>query len=83
MRSSIPFSYEPFNHPRLKELRFRYKLDEVVKGATTELELIERLAVWSAGCWERGHLKEGYPPWDALEILKPHADGKPVGGFCQ
>jgi len=28
-------------------------------------------------------LQEGYPPWDALEILGPHADGKPVGGFCQ
>ncbi|MGI8982006.1 MAG: transglutaminase-like domain-containing protein [Pirellulaceae bacterium] len=83
VRSSIPFSYEPFNHPRLKELRSRHKLDEVVKGATTELELMERLAVWSAGCWERGHLKEAYPPWDALEILKPHADGTPLGGFCQ
>jgi len=83
VRTAIPFAHEPFDHPRLKELRARYKLDEVVKGTKTELELIERLARWSAGCWERGHLKEGYPPWDALEILKPHADGKPVGGFCQ
>jgi hypothetical protein len=45
--------------------------------------LIERLARWSAGRWDRGHLKDAYPPWDALEILKPHADGTPVGGFCQ
>jgi transglutaminase-like putative cysteine protease len=54
-----------------------------VKGAKTEFEVIERLARWSAGRWGRGHLKDAYPPWDALEILKPHADGKPTGGFCQ
>lgn len=83
VRSSVPFAYEPFDHPRLKELRGRYKLDEIVKGAKSEFEMIERLAHWSARCWERGHLKDAYPPWDALEILKPHADGKPVGGFCQ
>lgn len=83
IRSSIPFAYEPFDHPRLKELRLRYKLDELVSGAKDELELLTRLAVWSARQWERGHLQEQYPPWDALEILKSHADGKPVGGFCQ
>lgn len=83
VRSSVPFAYEPFDHPRLKELRARYKLDQVVGEAKDELELMTRLARWSASQWERGHLKESYPPWDALEILKPHADGKPVGGFCQ
>ncbi len=83
VRSSVPFAYEPFDHPRLKDLRARHDFDELVKGARTELELIGRLARWSAGRWDRGHLKEGYPPWDALEILKPHADGTPVGGFCQ
>jgi transglutaminase-like putative cysteine protease len=83
VRSPIPFTYEPFDHPKLKELRARHKLDEVVKGAKTEFELVERLARWSAGCWEKGHLKDAYPAWDALDILKPHADGKPVGGFCQ
>ncbi len=83
VRSSIPFTYEPFDHPRLKELRATHKLDEVVAGAEDELELMTRLARWSAAQWDKGHLREGYPPWDALEILKPHADGTPVGGFCQ
>lgn len=83
VRSSLSFPYEPFQHPRLKELRTRYHLDEVVKGAGDELELMTRLARWSARQWTRGHLKESYPPWDALEILKPHGDGNPVGGFCQ
>lgn len=83
VRSSIPFAYESFDHPRLRQLRARHNLDDIVKGAKSEFELIERLARWSAGCWDRGHLKDAYPPWDALEILTPHADGTPTGGFCQ
>jgi transglutaminase-like putative cysteine protease len=83
VRSSIPFTYEPFDHPKLKRLRTEYKLDEVVGDAGSEMELISRLAAWSAERWEKlGHLGESYPPWDALEILRPHADGGPVGGFC-
>lgn len=48
-----------------------------------EWRLITRLAAWSARRWVDGHLGQVYPPWNALEILKPHSDGKPVGGFCQ
>lgn len=83
VRSSIPFVYEPFDHPRLKALRETHKLDELVKGATNEFEIATRLARWSAKRWERGHLKDAYPPWDANEILRLHADGTPTGGFCQ
>jgi len=85
VRTSIPFRYEPFTHPKLKELRTRYHLDEVVRNAKTELDLIAKLAAWSARQWkwQEWHLDESYPAWDALEILSKHADGKPVGGFCQ
>jgi len=83
IRTSIPFDYEPLDHPKLKKLREHYKLDDVVAGAKDEMELITRLASWSASRWVKGHLRESYPDWDALEILKPHADGTPVGGFCQ
>jgi hypothetical protein len=83
VRTSIPFEYESYLHPKLQTLRREYRLDEVVQGARGEFELITRLAAWASRQWEGGHLREAYPPWDALEILKPHADGKPVGGFCQ
>ena len=83
VRTSIPFEYEPFDHPRLRKLRQDFKLDGIVAGAKSEFELITRLAGWSAKQWQRGHLRESYPPWDALEILKPHADKTPIGGFCQ
>jgi hypothetical protein len=84
VRTSIPFRYEPFTHPRLKELRARYQLDDVVSGAKTDLDIATRLAAWASRQWkwEEWHLDESYPPWDALEILKKLPDGKPVGGFC-
>ena len=85
VRTSIPFRYEPFTQPKLKELRARYRLDDVVDGATTDLDIISRLAAWSVRQWKWAdwHLDEFYPAWDALEILKKGPDGKPVGGFCQ
>lgn len=79
----VEFAYEPYHHPRLKQLRQAQRLDEVVRGATSEWDLVRRLAVWASQRWKQGHLGEVYPPWDALEILKPHTDGSPVGGFCQ
>jgi hypothetical protein len=85
VRTSIPFQYEPFTQPKLRELRARYRLDDVIRGAKTELDIITRLAAWSSRQWKWGewHLDEYYPPWDACEILKKLPDGKPVGGFCQ
>lgn len=83
IRSSIPFQYEPFDRPELLELRRTYELDKIVAGAETEFEVITRLAAWSATRWQRMHLKESYPCYNALEILKLHPDGTPVGGFCQ
>ena len=85
VRTAIPFRYEPFTQPKLKELRARYGLDAVVSGAKTELDIITKLAAWSSRQWpwEQWHLDQFYPAWDAFEILKKGPDGKPVGGFCQ
>ncbi len=83
VRSSVPFEYEPFDQLKLRQLRERFRLDDVVAGAERELDLICRLAVWASQQWDQGHLSKVYPAWDALEILKPHDDGRPIGGFCQ
>jgi hypothetical protein len=84
VRTSIPFRYEPLDHPHLKKLREYYKLDQLVEGTRGELELLLRLAQWACNYWDwPKHIEKGYPPWDALEILKPDQDGTPVGGFCQ
>jgi hypothetical protein len=84
-RSSIPFEFEAPDHPRLQELRKLQKLDEVVAGAKNEFEKITKLAAWSGTQWQKrtGHLGTYYPKWDALDILRKHDDGTPIGGFCQ
>ncbi|MEQ8789051.1 MAG: transglutaminase-like domain-containing protein [Pirellulaceae bacterium] len=82
VRSSVPFQYEPFERKELAQLRTEYKLDEIVRGAATELELVSRLAAWSSALWSKGHLGKIYPKWDAHDILAPFGDGAPVGGFC-
>jgi hypothetical protein len=84
IRTSIPFEYEPLDHPRLQQLRKDYQLDKVIQGAQGELELMLRLAQWANNYWDwPDHITEYYPRWDALDILRPYSDGKPTGGFCQ
>lgn len=83
VRTAVPFVYEPWDNPTLAKFRKQYRLDEVTKEAKDEFDLITRLAAWSAKQWTKGHLEEGYAPWNAMEILKLHRDRTPVGGFCQ
>jgi len=68
--TSIPFEYEAFDHPRLVELRKKYKLDEVVSAGETELEKFVLLRNWVANQWRFKPPYDGYPAWDAHEILK-------------
>lgn len=82
VRSAIDFKYEPFGNQKLDSLRKKYNLDGIVKGSATEFEMITRLAGWASKKWNKKHLSEFYPSWNALEILKTHSDGLPVGGFC-
>lgn len=77
------FHFEKLDHARLADFRKQFALDEVVKGCTTDLQRMEKLAVWTSQQWTKGHLGKIYPKWDAFEILKKHDDGTPIGGFCQ
>lgn len=67
--TSTPFAYEDPNHPKLVALRKKYKLDEIVAGAQTELEKMVKLRDWVAHQWRFTAPKENYPAWDADEIL--------------
>jgi len=82
IRSCVPFPHEPFDHPRLKALRRQRRLDDVVAGASSEFDLILKLAAWTSSRSGLG-LQGGYPPWDALEILKREAPAPGARGFCQ
>lgn len=83
VRAPFEFAHERYDHAVLKQLREEHQLDRLIESATDDLERLKRLAAWSSQRWQKGHLGEIYPPWNALEILKVHRDGTPVGGFCQ
>lgn len=44
---SYPFAYENLNHLDLKKYREDHKLDQIVKGASTEFEVMMRLLNWA------------------------------------
>ena len=72
VRSSLRFEYERLDHPRLKELREKYRLDEVVAGAKSQWEYAIRLNHWVSCQW-KWHPPVDYPRWDALVILEKQA----------
>ena len=74
--TSMPFEYEKFDEPGLAELRAKYKLDEVVAGAKTEIEKMIRLRNWVHAQWTYDPPVPEYPAWDAREILQKKK------GFC-
>lgn len=67
--TSIPFEYEDPQSPAMVALRRKYKLDEVVAGAKTELEKMVKLRNWVAHQWRFTAPAKNYPAWDADEIL--------------
>jgi hypothetical protein len=74
--TSMPFEYEKYDEPALVELRTKYKLDEVVAGASSEIDKMIKLRNWVAAQWKYDPPIPYYPAWDAREILKLHK------GFC-
>jgi hypothetical protein len=69
---STPFVYEKPG-PRLKLLRERYKLDEVIKPGKTEMEQLMLLRWWVRNQWHTAwgnHPSPWMPPWDAHIILE-------------
>jgi hypothetical protein len=73
VRSSYRFAYLPADAERGKRLRERWKLDEVVRGAESDLDAFLRLRQWVREQWEDGWNMGGIdfcPPWDAMVILE-------------
>lgn len=70
--SSYPFDYADPHHPRMRHLREKYRLEEVVAPGQTETERFALLRQWVRRQWE-GWNDNTYnycPQWDALEILE-------------
>ena len=70
--SSYSFDYADPHHPRMRHLREKYRLEEVVAPGQTEMERFALLRQWVRRQWE-GWNENDYnycPQWDALEILE-------------
>lgn len=80
MKSRVQFQWQDPRHLELQKLRKNEKLDELVKGSKTDLELFFRLQNWCRKQWEISE-PNPYPIWNANVILSEIRSGK-TGGFC-
>jgi hypothetical protein len=76
--SRFRFTFD--NKEVLRPLRNRAKLDQVIAGAKTDMEVFLRLMKWVRAQWSPGR-PDPYPPIDATVILNKIRRGK-TGGFC-
>jgi hypothetical protein len=70
--TSVPFVYQEPS-PRLKLLRERYQLDQVIAPGKTEMEQLMLLRYWVRNQWHTAWGSDPaawMPPWDALMILE-------------
>ena len=72
-RSSLPFTYQGPS-PRLRELREKYRLDEVVAAGKTDWEKLVLLRNWVRMQWPQNDNGPYERHWDALEILSAPDD---------
>ena len=73
IRSSHRFSYLSSDTKRAQIFRERWKLDDVIAGATSEFDQFIRLSEWTRHQWENGWDMgeiDFCPPWDGLLILE-------------
>lgn len=67
--TSYAMREDPWQHPRLQQLRRKEKLDEIADPGKTQFEKIALLRGWARRQWDSGPQPFYYPAWDALEIL--------------
>jgi len=72
VNSSYPFLWES-DTPRIRHLREKYRLREVVENTDDELTRHALLRKWVSHAWNDGWHNGKYdyvPPWNALELLE-------------
>lgn len=73
------FALEDLAHPRLTELRERYRLEEVVAAGEGEIEKLALLCSWMKSRWQH-KTPRIFPKWDAIEMLELAEKGEKF--FC-
>lgn len=81
LASGYRLKEDTFDNPRLRLLRSREKLADVMAPGHSQFEKISLLRKWAHDQWSFNNLPFYYPPWDAVEILDLERE---IGnkGFC-
>ncbi len=79
--SSLYGEYERWDEPKLKELRERERLDDIVAGSKTQFEMMVKLCDYVSKRWDWINPAKQYPPWDAIDILD-RIEKEGGGGMC-
>jgi len=75
-RSRYHFSYQPYEEPKLAELRNYYKLDDVIAPARNEFEAMVLLRGWARSQFRRSDYQPKMVNFDALKVLKSNLRNK-------
>ncbi|HSE41728.1 MAG TPA: transglutaminase domain-containing protein [Acidobacteriota bacterium] len=78
--SNYEFTHEHWSEPKVVDLRKQENLDSIIDGAKTDIEIFERLTVWTRKQFQPG-TPDPYPLSNGLDILKD-IRSKKTGGFC-
>src|SRR5438093_108782 len=76
----FPLQVEWREEPRVLALRTEEKLDAVLAGSKSEMEVFKRLMAWARSQFEPG-IPDPYPLCNGTSILSDIRSGK-TGGFC-
>jgi len=79
-RTDFPLQVEHWSEPRVAALRHQEGLDQVVAGATGEIDGFRRLMHWARSQFPVGD-PEPYPPSNGVGLLAEIRGGR-TGGFC-
>jgi hypothetical protein len=80
VRHQTRFNFTFDDKEILKPLRDREKLNKVIAGTKTDMEVFLRLMQWVRAQWSPGR-PDPYPPINAMVILDKIRKGE-TGGFC-
>lgn len=76
----FPLQVEWRDEPRVLELRRQERLDEVIAGAGSQLDVFKKLTAWTRAQFDPG-LPDPYPLCNGLSILSDIRSGR-TRGFC-
>ena len=74
--SLLRFPHDSYNHNKVKELRFKYRLNSIIKNKVSDFDQALELARWVSTRWDHKGIPAKMKKWDSLSILDAAKKGK-------